>query len=316
MAKRRKSGKASVLNWGIVWALVIVALSCLVITFADQLGLSDIPTWKELGALLDSQQTTSDSSEPVTVQFFDVDQGDCTLITANGKHILIDAGENDQADRVVQYLKAAGVEKLDVVIGTHPHSDHIGGLDAVVNAFAVDKLILPKLADSQTPTTKTYLDLLNAIADKGLKVTRAKSGDTIEIGGGRLEILGPVGEYTDLNNMSVVARFVYDEASFWIAGDCSKEAEADLLSKKLVTPTNVYKVSHHGSNTATTAAFLKALAPDACVISLGADNSYGHPHQEVADRLKKSALTVYRTDLNGTVTAHTDGKTIRFTTEK
>ena len=316
MTKRRRKSKSNALNWGLVWTLVAVALFCLVITVSDKLGVPGVPTWKELGALFNPQQKMSDGSDPVTVKFFDVGQGDSTLIAANGKHILIDAGENDQADRVVKYLRNEGVKKIDVLIGTHPHSDHIGGMDAVVEQFEIGQVILPKLTEEQTPTTKTYLDLLNAIADKGLKVTRAKSGDVIEIGGGRLEILGPVSEYSDLNNVSVVSRFVYDEISFWIAGDCSKEAEADLLDKKLVTPTNIYKVSHHGSNTASTEAFLKALSPDTCVLSLGAGNSYGHPHKEITQRIKKLGLTAYRTDLNGTVTAHTDGKTITFTTEK
>ncbi len=144
-----------------------------------------------------------------------------------------------------------------------------------------------KLSDDQTPTTKTYLDVLTAIADKNVKVKRAVPGDVIEIGGGKLEIRGPLGTYTDLNNASVTARYVYDSVSFWIAGDCSKEAENDLLAHDKVEKTTVYKVSHHGSNTATTQKFLDRLNPDYCVISLGADNKYGHPHKEISQRLKK-----------------------------
>lgn len=314
MAKRKNSGNK--INWIIVWGLVAVTLVCLLITFGDKIGLEGIPTWQEITAAFDPQQADDDGSMPVKVHFFDVGQGDCTLISANGKNILIDAGENDQAERVVNYLKDQNIDKIDILIGTHPHSDHIGGMDAVVNQFSVGEIILPKLSDTQTPTTKTYLDLLTAVADKGVKVRRATPGDTIVIGGGKLEILGPLSEYTDLNNMSVVSRFVYQNASFWIAGDCSKEAEADLLAQGKVTQTNVYKVSHHGSSTASSQKFLDQLQPNYCVISLGADNSYGHPHKEVMNRLNKMNTTVYRTDLNGTVTAQTDGSTIQFTTEK
>lgn len=314
MAKRKNSGNK--INWIIVWGLVAVTLACLLITFGDKIGLEGIPTWQEITAAFDPQQADDDGSMPVKVHFFDVGQGDCTLISANGKNILIDAGENDQAERVVNYLKDQSIDKIDILIGTHPHSDHIGGMDAVVNQFSVGEIILPKLSDAQTPTTKTYLDLLTAVADKGVKVRRATPGDTIDIGGGKLEILGPLSEYTDLNNMSVVSRFVYQNASFWIAGDCSKEAEADLLAQGKVTQTNVYKVSHHGSSTASSQKFLDQLQPDYCVISLDADNSYGHPHKEVMNRLNKMNTTVYRTDLNGTVTAQTDGSTIQFTTEK
>ena len=314
MAKRKNSGNK--INWIIVWGLVAVTLACLLITFGDKIGLEGIPTWQEITAAFDPQQADDDGSMPVKVHFFDVGQGDCTLISANGKNILIDAGENDQAERVVNHLKDQNIDKIDILIGTHPHSDHIGGMDAVVNQFSVGEIILPKLSDTQTPTTKTYLDLLTAVADKGVKVRRATPGDTIDIGGGKLEILGPLSEYTDLNNMSVVSRFVYQNASFWIAGDCSKEAEADLLAQGKVTQTNVYKVSHHGSSTASSQKFLDQLQPDYCVISLGADNSYGHPHKEVMNRLNKMNTTVYRTDLNGTVTAQTDGSTIQFATEK
>ena len=314
MAKRKNSGNK--INWIIVWGLVAVTLACLLITFGDKIGLEGIPTWQEITAAFDPQHPDDDGSMPVKVHFFDVGQGDCTLISANGKNILIDAGENDQAERVVNYLKDQNIDKIDILIGTHPHSDHIGGMDAVVNQFSVGEIILPKLSDAQTPTTKTYLDLLTAVADKGVKVRRATPGDTIDIVGGKLEILGPLSEYTDLNNMSVVSRFVYQNASFWIAGDCSKEAEADLLAQGKVTQTNVYKVSHHGSSTASSQKFLDQLQPNYCVISLGADNSYGHPHKEVMNRLSKMDTTVYRTDLNGTVTAQTDGSTIQFTTEK
>ena len=312
---RRKSGSNKI-NWIIVWGLVAVTLACLLITFGDKVGIDGIPTWQEITAAFHPQQSASDGSMPVKVRFFDVGQGDCTLISANGKIILIDAGENDQAKRVVGYLKAQNISKIDILIGTHPHSDHIGGMDAVVNEFAVGEIILPKLSDAQTPTTKTYLDLLTAIADKGVKVRRATPGDVIDIGGGKLEILGPISEYTDLNNMSVVSRFVYQNISFWIAGDCSKEAEADLLAQGKVTKTNVYKVSHHGSSTASSQKFLDQLQPDYCVLSLGADNSYGHPHKEVVKRLNKLNTTVYRTDINGTILVQTDGNDIQFTTEK
>lgn len=293
------------------WMLTVVSFLLVLSGCEETFDLSEL-----LGNEFTHGQMASGENTGVQVDFFDVGQGDCTLITANGKHILIDAGENDQADRVVEYLEDKGIEKLDIVIGTHPHSDHIGGLDVVIDRFEIGQIILPRLTDEQVPTTKTYLDLLTAIADKNMKVTSAKAGDVIDIGGGKLEIRGPISEYSDLNNVSVVARYVYGKVSFWIAGDCSKEAEKDLLASKRVEKTTVYKVSHHGSSTATTQKFLDALSPEYCVISLGADNSYGHPHKEVSKRLNKAGMPVYRTDLNGTVTARTDGKEITFVTQK
>lgn len=316
MAARRKSRSKKRGWWAVVWLLVVVSLCCVAVTFSEQLNIPGLPTWRELGAAFNPQQKTADGSMPVEVDFFDVGQGDCTLISANGKHILIDAGENDQADKVVDYLEGKGIRKIDILVGTHPHSDHIGGLDAVIRSFDIGQVIMPELTDEQTPTTKTYLDVLTAIADKGVKLKRPDPPEQIEIGGGTLEIRGPLAGYSDINNMSVTVRFVYDEISFWVAGDCSREAEADLLKENQVIQSTVYKVSHHGSDTATTQEFLDKLSPEYCVISVGAGNQYGHPSKEVSQRLKGAGMPVYRTDLNGTVTACTDGKTIAFTTER
>lgn len=311
MAERKKRKP----SWSTISILVTLAVFAVGTTLFGQLGIAGVPSWQELWNQFNPTQQTADSS-PVTVDFFDVGQGDCSLITANGAYILIDAGENDQAHRVIDYLEKKGIKRLDIVIGTHPHSDHIGGLDRVIDTFEIGQVILPKLTDQQTPTSKTYLDLLTAIAKKNLKVTPAKAGTVIELGGGQLELRGPIGEYTDLNNVSVVARYVYQQTSFWIAGDCSKAAEKKLLAEKQVEQTTVYKVSHHGSDTATTKKFLDALSPKYCVISVGADNSYGHPHKEISDRLKKAGMPVFRTDLNGTVTISTDGKTVALKTER
>lgn len=316
MAARRSAKSKKRAWWAVVWLLVAVVVCALAVTFSEQLGISGLPTWQELGAAFHLQQNTTGGDMPVEVEFLDVGQGDCTLISANGRHILIDAGENDQADTVIAALRKKGIKKIDIAIGTHPHSDHIGGLDAVIEEFEVGQVILPELTDEQTPTTKTYLDLLTVIADKGVPLKRPDPPEKIDIGGGTLELRGPLAGYSDLNNVSVTVRFVYDGISFWIAGDCSKEAENDLLKEGQVVKTTVYKVSHHGSDTATTQPFLDQLAPQYCVISVGKDNSYGHPHKEISRRLDASGATVYRTDLNGTVTAATDGKTITFTTER
>ncbi len=299
-----------------VGILMLIGVFALLITLAEPLGISSIFSWEGLFDTFDSNPTENFADLPVQVDFLDVGQGDCTLIRANDQFVLIDAGENDQADRVIDYLQEKGIKRLDVVIGSHPHSDHIGGMDAVIDHFEIGRIILPRLTKEQVQTTTSYMDLLRAIARKGMSVTSAQVGAFYPIGDGQLEIHGPLAVYDDLNDVSVVARYVYGGVSFWIAGDCSEAAEQDLLEQKRVTKTTVYKVSHHGSRTATSQAFFDALAPDLAVISLGADNRYGHPHQEVSRRLKEADISVYRTDLNGTVSVGTDGEKLVVATQK
>ena len=254
---------------------------------------------------------TAPSGSGLDVHFIDVGQGDSILAESDGHYMLIDAGENDQAGTVISYLKAEGVTKLDYVIGTHPHSDHIGGLDKVIDTFPVDKVLLPPVEH----TTRTFEDVLDSIASRGLKITKPKPGNSYDLGNASFTILSPVKDYgNDLNNWSVGIRLTYGDNSFVMCGDAENQAEEDILNSGAVLKADVLKAGHHGSSTSTSNAFLKKVSPSWVVIQCGKGNSYGHPHKETMEKLKKAGCQILRTDEEGTITAFSDGKTITWST--
>lgn len=249
------------------------------------------------------------SGADLKVHFIDVGQGDSTLIEKDGHYMLIDAGERDQGQAVVSYLKEQGVKTLDYVIGTHPHSDHIGGLEAVIQAFDIETVIMPEKAH----TTKMYERLLDAIEEKNLKITLPKPGTSYDLGSATFQILAPNGDYGDaLNNWSVGIRVDYGNNSFVLCGDAEKEAEKDMIANGLSLKADVLKVSHHGSSTSSSEAFIDLVNPRYAVISCGKNNDYGHPHKETLELLQKKNINVLRTDQLGTIVAVSDGTDVTF----
>jgi competence protein ComEC len=252
------------------------------------------------------------SGRDLTVSFIDVGQADCILVKAPGGYMLIDAGNNSDSNLVIDYIKKQGIEKLDVVVGTHPHEDHIGGLDAVINTFDIGKVYMPKVAH----TTQTYEDVLIAIQNKGLKITTPTPGTTFNLGEASCTILAPnSSNYEDLNNYSIVIRMEYGNTSFLFSGDAEDISEREMLNKGFDLSADLLKVGHHGSDSSTTQAFLDIVNPTYAVVMVGKDNSYGHPSIVVMERLKAKGITVFRTDENGTIIAISDGNNINFNTK-
>ena len=252
-----------------------------------------------------------------SVFYIDVGQGDCELIrTPGGKTILIDAGTNATGDELVAYLQGMGVQKIDKVIATHPHEDHIGGMDEVVNAFPIEDIYLPRVAERQTPTTKTYERLLTSISGNGLQITQGKGGMTVlEEEGVKLEFLAPNSDsYSELNSYSIVAKLTCGEKSFLFTGDAEVDSEEEMVDLGYPLQSDVLKCGHHGSSTSTSDAFLQAVQPTYAVISCGLDNDYGHPHRETMQKLNRAGVAIYRTDEMGTILAECDGTEIRFQT--
>lgn len=244
------------------------------------------------------------------VHFIDVGQGDSILIqTPGGQNMLIDAGERDQGEKVVNYIKSQGVDKLHFVVGTHPHSDHIGGLAKVIESMPVEKIYLPRV----THTSGSFQALLEAISNKGLKITTAAAGVKIPLVEAEANILAPVGEgYEGLNNYSAVIKLTYGSASFLFTGDAEKISEQEMLAKGTDLNADVLKVGHHGSVSSTSPSFLQAVSPEYAVIMCGAGNDYGHPHKEILAAL--SGLKVYRTDAEGTIVISSDGNSYNIAT--
>lgn len=255
------------------------------------------------------------TSDDVSIHYIDVGQGDCELILDHGKTVLIDAGEVDKGNVVVRYLKSLGIKKIDLFIGTHPHTDHIGGFLTVAKNFDIDRIIIPEIPENMIPTTSTYKNFLKLIKEKKISVDRAEMGKHYKIGEGSLNILGPIGKsYTEINDWSVAARYVYKDTSFLFCGDMEKESEKDLLSSNQLIKSDVLKLNHHGSKTSNTKKFLDAVAAKIFVIEVGKDNTYNHPSAEVMKRLKDAKI--YRTDCDGTIVISTDGKKIDIKPQK
>ena len=250
----------------------------------------------------------------LTVNYIDVGQGDSMFIqTSSGKTMLIDAGTHEMGSKVVNYIKSRGINKIDILIGTHPHNDHIGGIVEVLKTFKIGKFYMPKV----TTTTRTFEEVLKAIKSKGLSISVAKAGVVIDLGDGVIaKMLAPnSSHYEDLNNYSAVVKITYGNTSFLFTGDASEQSEKEMLSKGDNLKADVLKIGHHGSSSASTWAFLKAVHPKYAVISCGKYNDYGHPHKETMKKLKSLGIIVYRTDECGTVIAVSDGKTINFNVE-
>lgn len=251
------------------------------------------------------------ASDVLTIHMIDVGQGESILIsTPNNKTILIDAGEASQGKKVKSYLLKHGIDKIDLLIGTHPHTDHIGGLPEIINNFEVKKIIMPK----KLHTSATFEKLLTAIESKKLTINSPKPNSIIEFDRDiKLHFLGPIRDYGDnLNLWSVVFRLDYKNKSFLFTGDMEHEAEMDLINTYSMDDlgANVLNVGHHGSDSSTTQQFLDCVNPEIALISLGSNNPYNHPHEEVITRLVQSEVLIYRTDLQQTVVIYSDGESI------
>jgi len=257
--------------------------------------------------------TTVLAGHKLKVSYIDVGQGDSILIqTPGGKNVLIDAGNNGDATTIVTYLKAQNISRLDYVIATHSHEDHIGSMDTVINTFDIGKVVMPK----ESSNTQTFRDVMTAIASKGLKPIEAKAGVKLDLGPEiYAELLAPNSSgYEDINDYSAVLRLVYGKNSFLFTGDAETQSESEMLHLGSQLKVDVLKVGHHGSKTSSTAAFLKLVAPKYAIISVGKGNSYGHPTQEALGRLGSVGATIYRTDESGTIVCESDGETITFKT--
>ncbi|MBE6764387.1 MAG: MBL fold metallo-hydrolase [Ruminococcaceae bacterium] len=243
------------------------------------------------------------AGDEMVIHFIDVGQGDCSLVQGGGVNILIDSGENGMGTVVVEYLEKIGVSKLHWIIGSHPHSDHIGGIDTVIKSVEVDNLMLPVVDESLTPVTSTYSDVLDAAEEYDVSLTMAKAGDFYEFDGMMMEILSPDTQfnYSDLNDCSLVVRFSVNGFSYLTTGDISSSVERDILENGYDVSADVLKLAHHGSSTSSSWAFLKRSAPQYAVVSCGFDNDYGHPHDIVIDRLNELDITIVRRDRLGNV---------------
>lgn len=276
---------------------------------------------QQLG-LFETEEPVSENvsgSAEAQVYFIDVGQGDSELIRLkdSGIDILIDAGTRSTKQELADYLKELGVDDIDILIGTHPHEDHIGGMAKIIEEFPIGTLYLPETSEEMTPTTKTYESLLDAAESKNVTVRTAAAGDVLlEQGNTSFKVLSPSHtDYDNLNDYSIVTRLKVGDTAFLFQGDAETPVEEEILDSGADVSCDVIKLGHHGSSTSSSRAYLEAANPSAAVISCGVGNEYGHPHRETMDLLEKLSITPYRTDTQKTLLAETDGKNIVWQTE-
>ena len=249
-------------------------------------------------------------SSNLEIHIIDVGNADAILIINSEDALLIDAGENNDGDDVVNYIRSQGVDSLDYAIATHPDSDHIGGMDVVIDEIDIEKFIMPLLPDNLVPNTRTYLDFKNALEGSDAEVEHPKPNSRYPLGGAEFTILGPVEQHNSTNNMSVACRVDFGRRRFLFMGDAEKEAENSLVKSGADLNADLIKLGHHGSRSSSQEKFLKAVNPVYAIISCGAGNRYGHPHSQTLSTLKKLGITCFRTDIHGTITVISDGEDI------
>ena len=259
-----------------------------------------------------SAASTVDSVDaPLEVHFIDVGQALSVLVESDGQFMLYDGGNVDDGSLVVSYLQSQGVEQLEYVFCSHAHEDHVGGLAAALAYFPAYHVYSPVTEAS----TKCFKDFVKYTQQQGLQVEVPTVGTTWPLGGATVTMLGPVAQYSDTNDTSIVLRIDYGSTSFLLTGDMEKTAESDLVNSGANLKADVLQVGHHGSSTSTGYAFLNAVLPEMGVISCGVNNKYGHPHEETLSILRDAGVDVYRTDLQGTITIGSDGQNYTVGTE-
>ena len=256
--------------------------------------------------------TTPPANSSFEVHFIDVGQADAALVLCDGKAMLIDGGNAEDSSLLYTYLKNHNISQLDYVIGTHAHEDHIGGLAGALNYASVGTAYCP----ATSYDTKAFGNFVKALDKHGVSITVPSTGDSFTLGSATCTILAVNTDSSDPNNTSIVLRIVYGDTSFLFTGDAEREVEQTILNRGANINSTVLKVGHHGSESSTSYVWLREIMPQYAVISVGKDNSYGHPTEEVLSRLRDAEVKTFRTDLQGDIICVSDGKNVTFTVER
>ena len=344
MAKRKQKDKVRQIIWRLeAAAAVLLVCGCLCVTFLG--GWHGIPTWQQLGSLVQVgnffpagekspapqppalpsvvPQSTAAPMPPDTgtpgqtqLHFIDVGQGDAVLIANGGEYALIDCGTEECEDQLLGYLTQLGVQRIALLVMTHPHADHIGSMDAVLRAIPVDTLLLPELTKAaEVPTTDCFARVLDAAGQNGCRVQTGYEGMWYPVGQGILTVLSTGIKTDNYNNISLCTRFDAGDFTFVDTGDAELPVEDRMLHTGARLDATVFKAAHHGSGTSNSLAFLEAVDPEIVVISCGLDNSYGHPHEQPMDNYITVEADIYRTDEQGSVVvSHSPADGVQVTT--
>lgn len=283
-------------------AVIIVIIGALLYTYFGE------------GVDLGGERQTEVVDGTIELYVIDVGQADAILIKAEEGNILFDSGDLDTKYELVDFLEKIGVSEIEYAIFTHPHADHIGGADVVLESFDVHNVIMPVVNEKDVPTTKVYERMIEAIeADETINAIAAVPDAEYSVGEVKMKILAPNSDdYSDLNNYSVVVRVDFGSTSFMLTGDAEDVSEEEMLVRYPASELKCtfYKAAHHGAAESNTSGFLNAVKPEIIAVSCGEGNSYGHPHAEAMVRFEDTGATIYRTDLLGTLKFTSDGTTV------
>ena len=278
---------------------VVITIIGVIVYILDFTGVSSISEIKNVVGAIDGVKPVDSD---FAVYYLDAGQSDCTIVICDDKVLMIDCGTYNQLNTIRQSIHSLEIDKIDYMLITHQHDDHMGSATDLLNDLKVENFIMPKLAQSNNVTSKTYNVLINSLDSKNINKIIAQDCKSFMLGDALVEIFSPVTQSNNLNNMSVVLKITYGNTEFLFQGDAESKIENDLLRSDYDIDVDVLKVGHHGSKTSSTDKYLDATSPQIAIISSGYGNNYGHPNGTILERFEQEGITAFSTFLNGDIT--------------